>query len=82
AYIDIPTYPPLAKTPPSPEWSFGSYPVSPTPSVVLSPMSSPIISLTVPSPTLATIPIDEDQFIEIGVQLELFKCTLQDHTQR
>nr|GEZ25684.1 hypothetical protein [Tanacetum cinerariifolium] len=52
AYIDIPTYPPPAKTPPSPEWSF------------------------------ATIPVDEDQFIEIGVQLELFRGILQDHTQR
>ncbi|GKG59238.1 hypothetical protein Tco_0602947, partial [Tanacetum coccineum] len=41
-----------------------------------------MISLTVPSPTLtATIPVDEDQFIEIGAQLELYRGILQDHTQ-
>nr|GEV82590.1 hypothetical protein [Tanacetum cinerariifolium] len=48
-YIDIPTYPPLvppAQTPPSPEWSSGSLPIFPSPSIVPSPM----ISLTVPSP--------------------------------
>ncbi|GKD00038.1 hypothetical protein Tco_1170312, partial [Tanacetum coccineum] len=72
AYIDIPAYPPPAppsQTPPSPEWSSGSFPVSPAPSVVPSPISSPMISLTIPSPTLtATIPVDEDQFIEIRAQ--------------
>ncbi|GKA33034.1 hypothetical protein Tco_0719401 [Tanacetum coccineum] len=63
AYIDIPAYPPPAppappaQTPPSPEWSSGLFPVSPIPSAVPSPISSPMISLTVPSPTLtATIP--------------------------
>ncbi|GKE00206.1 hypothetical protein Tco_1388189, partial [Tanacetum coccineum] len=75
-YIDIPAYPPPAppiQTPPLPEWSSGSLPVSPAPSVVPLPISSPMISLTVPSPIAspvanptATIPIDEDQFIEIG----------------
>ncbi|GJY14592.1 hypothetical protein Tco_0385014, partial [Tanacetum coccineum] len=86
AYIDIPAYPPAvppAQTPPSPEWSFGSLPISPTPFVVPLPISSPMISSTVSSPTLiATISVDEDQFIEIGAQLELFRGTLQDHTQR
>ncbi|GKB36735.1 hypothetical protein Tco_0881677 [Tanacetum coccineum] len=44
-----------------------------------------MISLTVPSPVAtltATIPVDEDQFIEVGAQLELYRSILQDHTQR
>ncbi|GKE30593.1 hypothetical protein Tco_1445977, partial [Tanacetum coccineum] len=89
AYIDVPAYPPPAQTPPSPEWSSGSLPVSPTPSAVSTPISSSMISLTIPSPIAspmttptATIPVDEDQLIEIGVQLELYGSILQDHTQR
>ncbi|GKB13644.1 hypothetical protein Tco_0847567 [Tanacetum coccineum] len=35
----------------------------------------------VATPT-ATIPVDEDQFIEVGAQLELYGSILQDHTQR
>ncbi|GKA06341.1 hypothetical protein Tco_0685565 [Tanacetum coccineum] len=64
-YIDVPAYPPPAppvQTPPSPEWSSGLLPVSPSPS-------------TVPS-------LDEDQFIKIGAQLELYEGILYDHTQR
>nr|GFD24560.1 hypothetical protein [Tanacetum cinerariifolium] len=52
-YIDVPIYPPLAPpilTPPSPEWTSGSLPISPSPSVVPLPVSSPMIPLTVPSP--------------------------------
>ncbi|GJZ47152.1 hypothetical protein Tco_0600984 [Tanacetum coccineum] len=48
-YIDVPAYPPPAppdQTPPSPEWSSGSLPISLVHSIVPSPM----ISLTVPSP--------------------------------
>nr|GEX90651.1 hypothetical protein [Tanacetum cinerariifolium] len=51
-YIDIPAYPPpapLIQTLPSPEWSSGSFPISPAPSIILSPISSPMISLIVPS---------------------------------
>ncbi|GJW63257.1 hypothetical protein Tco_0115141 [Tanacetum coccineum] len=81
AYIDVPSYlppAPPAQTPPSPEWSSGSLPVSPAPSIVPSPIPLSMILLTVPltivspvaTPT-ATISIDEDQFIEVGVQLEL-----------
>nr|GEY47510.1 hypothetical protein [Tanacetum cinerariifolium] len=77
AYIDIPAYPPPAQTPPSPEWLSSSFLVSPAPSAIPLPISSPMISLTVPSPTsIANIPIDMGQFIEIGAQLELFKGTL------
>ncbi|GJR78676.1 hypothetical protein Tco_0149461 [Tanacetum coccineum] len=70
-YIDVPTYPPPAppvQTPPSPDWTLGSLPISPPHSDVPSHVSSPLISLTVPSPVViptATIPVDEDQFIEI-----------------
>ncbi|GKB83301.1 hypothetical protein Tco_0950196 [Tanacetum coccineum] len=52
-YIDIPDYPPPAppvQTPPSPEWTSGSLPISPSHSDVPSPISSPMIPLTVPSP--------------------------------
>ncbi|GJY49144.1 hypothetical protein Tco_0439100 [Tanacetum coccineum] len=48
-----------------------------------------MISLTVPSPIAspvttptATISVDEDQFLEVGVQLELYGSILHDHTQR
>nr|GFA26711.1 hypothetical protein [Tanacetum cinerariifolium] len=91
-YIDVPTYPPPAppaQTPPSPEWSSGSFSISPTPSIVRSPISSPMISLTVPSPIASpvatfttTILVDEDQFIYVGSKLELYRSILQDHTQR
>ncbi|GJX72131.1 hypothetical protein Tco_0309302, partial [Tanacetum coccineum] len=52
-YIDFPAYPPPAppvQTPPLPEWSSGLLPISPAPSIVPSPISSPMILLTVPSP--------------------------------
>ncbi|GKD37755.1 hypothetical protein Tco_1257962, partial [Tanacetum coccineum] len=48
-YIDVPAYPPPAlpvQTPPSPEWSSGSLPISPSPSIVPSPISSSMIPLT------------------------------------
>ncbi|GKD27920.1 hypothetical protein Tco_1234134, partial [Tanacetum coccineum] len=73
------------ETPPSPDWTPGSLPIYPSHSDVPSPVSSPLISLTVLSlvatPT-TTIPVDEDQFIEVGAQLELYGSILQDHTQR
>nr|GEY24289.1 hypothetical protein [Tanacetum cinerariifolium] len=52
AYIDVPVYPPPAppvQTPPSPKWSSGSLLISPSPSIVPLPISSPMISLTIPS---------------------------------
>ncbi|GKE73850.1 hypothetical protein Tco_1535891 [Tanacetum coccineum] len=56
-YIDVSAYPPPAppvRTPPSPEWSSGSLPVSSTPSIVPSSVSSPMIPLT--DPSLVTSP--------------------------
>nr|GEY92732.1 hypothetical protein [Tanacetum cinerariifolium] len=67
------------ETPPSPEWSSGSFPISPALSIVPSPISSPMmsqaVSLPIASPMVtsrATIPVDKDQFIEVGAQLELY----------
>nr|GEX45083.1 hypothetical protein [Tanacetum cinerariifolium] len=91
-YIDVPVYPPPpapVQTSPLPEWTSGLLPISPSPFVVPLPVSSPMIPLIVPShiaspmaTSTATIPVDEDQFIEAGAQLELYKSILQDHIQR
>nr|GEU79679.1 hypothetical protein [Tanacetum cinerariifolium] len=77
------------RIPPLPEWTSGSLPISPSPSIVPSPVSSPMIPLTIPSPIASpmatlttTILVNEDQFIEVGAQLELYRSILQDHTQR
>ncbi|GKE36530.1 hypothetical protein Tco_1459935 [Tanacetum coccineum] len=64
------------KTSLSPELSSGSLPVSPSSPVVPSPIASPMATPT------ATISVGEDQFIEVGAQLELYMSILQDHTQR
>nr|GEW17575.1 hypothetical protein [Tanacetum cinerariifolium] len=84
----LPEAPPL-QTPPLPEWTPSSLPISPSHSVVPLPVSSPMIPLIVPSliasymaTSTATIPVDEDQFIEVGAQLELYRSIPQDHTQR
>nr|GEZ34644.1 hypothetical protein [Tanacetum cinerariifolium] len=78
-YTNIPTYAPPAahvQTPPSPEWSSGSLPVSPSSPVVPLPIASPVTTLA------ATILVDEDRFLKVGAQLELYKSILHDHTQR
>ncbi|GJS35066.1 hypothetical protein Tco_0533448 [Tanacetum coccineum] len=78
-YTDIPAYAPPAapvQTPPSPEWSLGSLPVSPSSPLVPSPIASPVAT------SAATILIDKDQFIEVRAQLELHGSILHDHTQR
>ncbi|GJX12228.1 retrovirus-related pol polyprotein from transposon TNT 1-94 [Tanacetum coccineum] len=78
-YTDILTYAPPAapiQTSPSPEWSLGSLPVSPSFLVVPSPIASPMAT------PVATISVDENQFLEVGVQLELHGSILHDHTQR
>ncbi|GKA50721.1 hypothetical protein Tco_0743794, partial [Tanacetum coccineum] len=77
-YTDILTYvPPVVhvQTPPSPEWLSGSLLVSPSSPVVPSPIASLVTTLA------ATISVDEDQFLEVGAQLELYKSILLYHTQ-
>ncbi|GJR97549.1 retrovirus-related pol polyprotein from transposon TNT 1-94 [Tanacetum coccineum] len=78
-YIDVPAYAPPAapvQTPPSPEWSSSSLPISPSSLIVSSPIDSPVATPT------AIILVDKDQFIEVGAQLELHESILRDHTQR
>ncbi|GJZ02738.1 hypothetical protein Tco_0520699 [Tanacetum coccineum] len=77
-YINIPSYPPVApvQTLPSLEWSSGSLLILPSYPVVPSPIASPVATPT------ATILVDEDQFLEVGAQLELYGSILHDHTQR
>ncbi|GKE29715.1 hypothetical protein Tco_1445099, partial [Tanacetum coccineum] len=71
-YIDVPAYPPPAppaQTPPLPECSFGSLPVSPAPSIVPLPISSPMIPLTVPSPVATPATTKTEGFLtELGAQ--------------
>nr|GEX89646.1 hypothetical protein [Tanacetum cinerariifolium] len=65
-YIDVPAYPPPAlpvQKPLSPEWSSYSLPISPAPSIVLSPISSPMISLTVPSPIASPATAEAEGFL-------------------
>nr|GEY15281.1 hypothetical protein [Tanacetum cinerariifolium] len=74
-YIDVHAYPLpvlLVQTPPSPEWSSGSLHVSPAPSIVPSPISSPMIPLTIPSPTsLPTMAETEGFLTELGAQVKM-----------
>ncbi|GKC17777.1 hypothetical protein Tco_1014559 [Tanacetum coccineum] len=77
-YTNIPTYVPLivpVQTPPSPEWSLGSLLVSPSSSVVPSPIASPVANIA------TTISVDEDHILEVGAQLKLLGSILHDHTQ-
>ncbi|GJR74692.1 hypothetical protein Tco_0087057 [Tanacetum coccineum] len=50
--------------------------VSPSFPVVPSPIASPATT------SRSTISVDEDQFLEVGTQLELYGSILHDHTQR
>nr|GEW30920.1 RNA-directed DNA polymerase, eukaryota [Tanacetum cinerariifolium] len=64
------------RTSPSPEWSSGSLPVLPSSSTVPTLVASPATTPT------ATIAVDEDKFLEVGAQLELYGSILYDHTHR
>ncbi|GJU00341.1 hypothetical protein Tco_1110679 [Tanacetum coccineum] len=77
-YTNILTYAPSAapvQTLPSPEWSSDSLPVLPSSLVVPSPIASPVAT------PAATISVDEDHFLEVGAQLEIYRSILHDHTQ-
>ncbi|GJW51159.1 putative reverse transcriptase domain-containing protein [Tanacetum coccineum] len=85
-YIDVPAYPPPAppvQTPPSPEWSSGSLPVSPAPSIVPLPISSPMIPLTIPSPVASPATAEAEGFLtELGARVEMQGGLIHDHTVR
>ncbi|GJV98331.1 hypothetical protein Tco_1553583 [Tanacetum coccineum] len=74
AYIDVPAYLPPAppvQTPPSLEWSSGLLPISPAPSIVPSPISSPMILLTIPSPVASPAKAETEGFLtELGAWVE------------
>ncbi|GKE60351.1 hypothetical protein Tco_1510718, partial [Tanacetum coccineum] len=82
-YIDDPAYPPPAphvQTPPSPEWTSGSLPISPSPFVVPSPVSLPMISLTVPSPVATAATAETEGFLtELGAQVKMQGGLIRDH---
>ncbi|GJW45294.1 hypothetical protein Tco_0074093, partial [Tanacetum coccineum] len=73
--VDVPPVHVPVQTPSSPEWSSGSLPVSPSSPTVPTPVAS---SVTTPA---ATIAVGEDEFLEVGAQLELHGSILHDHTQ-
>ncbi|GJU62970.1 hypothetical protein Tco_1244805 [Tanacetum coccineum] len=85
-YIDVPAYPSLAppvQTPPSPEWSSGSLPISPAPSIVPSPISSPMIPLTIPSLVATPATTETERFLtELGAQVEMQGGLIHDHAVR
>ncbi|GJW02451.1 hypothetical protein Tco_1561307 [Tanacetum coccineum] len=82
-YIDIPDYPPLApplQTQPSPEWTSGSLPISPSPSDDPSPISSP---LTVPSLVATPAAVKTEGFLtELGAQVVMQGGLIHDHVVR
>ncbi|GJT24968.1 hypothetical protein Tco_0894905 [Tanacetum coccineum] len=85
-YIDVPAYPPPAlpvQTPPSPEWTSGSLPISLSPSVVSLPISSPMIPLTVPSLVATPATTETERFLtELGAQVEMQGGMIRDHAVR
>ncbi|GKE90676.1 hypothetical protein Tco_1571771, partial [Tanacetum coccineum] len=85
-YIDVPAYPrpaPPVQTPPSPEWSSGSLHVSPSPSIVPSPISSPMIPLTVSSPLASPATAETEGFLtELGARVEIQGGLIHDHLVR
>ncbi|GJZ45744.1 hypothetical protein Tco_0593340 [Tanacetum coccineum] len=83
AYIEVPTYPLPVQTPPSLEWSSGSLPVSPAPSIVPSTISSPMIPLTIPTPIASPATVEAEGFLTgLGAQVEMQGGLIHDHTVR
>ncbi|GKB06042.1 hypothetical protein Tco_0834275 [Tanacetum coccineum] len=82
-YTDILIYvPPIhvpVQTPPSPEWSSSSLPVSPSSLAVPTPVASPADSSPVASPAT----VEAESFLaELGAQVELQGGLIHDHIQR
>ncbi|GJV31198.1 hypothetical protein Tco_1391598 [Tanacetum coccineum] len=62
------------RTPPSPEWTPGSLPISPSPFVVPSYVSSPMVPLTALSPVASPATAETDGFLtELGAQVGAVK---------
>ncbi|GKA09136.1 hypothetical protein Tco_0688467, partial [Tanacetum coccineum] len=85
-YIDVLVYPPPPppiQTPPLIEWTSGLLPISPSPFVVPSPISSPMIPLTVPSPVALPATAETEGFLtEIGAQVKMHEGLIHDHAVR
>ncbi|GKD22393.1 hypothetical protein Tco_1224096, partial [Tanacetum coccineum] len=85
-YIVVPAYPPPTppvQTPPSLEWSSGSLPISPSPSIVPSPISSPMIPLNVPSPVATPAIAKTEGFLtKLGAQVQMQGGLIRDHAVR
>ncbi|GJX12062.1 hypothetical protein Tco_0201921 [Tanacetum coccineum] len=84
-YTDVPTYPPPAppvQTPPSPEWTSGSLPFSPSPFVVPSPVSSPMVPLTAPSTVASPATAETEGFLtELGAQVQMQGGLISNHVR-
>ncbi|GKE65235.1 hypothetical protein Tco_1519396, partial [Tanacetum coccineum] len=82
-YIDIPDYLPSAppvQTPPSLEWTSGSLPISSSHSDVPSPISSPMIPLTVPSLVATLAAVETEGFLTgLGAQVEMQGGWIRDY---
>ncbi|GJR43456.1 hypothetical protein Tco_1311559 [Tanacetum coccineum] len=74
--VDVPPVRVSVQTPPLPEWSSSSLPVSQSSPAVPTPVASPV---TTPA---TTIVVGEDEFLEVGAQLELHGSIIHDYTQR
>ncbi|GJW63540.1 hypothetical protein Tco_0115424, partial [Tanacetum coccineum] len=71
------------QTLPSLEWTSGSLPISPSPSVVPSPVSSPMIPLTVPSHVASPATAKTKGFLtELGAQVQMHEGLIHDHAVR
>ncbi|GJT21314.1 hypothetical protein Tco_0891251 [Tanacetum coccineum] len=67
----------------SPEWLSSSLLVSPAPSIIPSPISSPMIPLTVPSAVASPATAETEGFLtELGAQFEMQGEMIRDHTVR
>ncbi|GJV48061.1 hypothetical protein Tco_1438273 [Tanacetum coccineum] len=81
-YIDVIAYPLPVKTPPSLELSSGLLPVSPAPSIIPSPILSPMIPLTIPTPIASPATIKAEGFLtELEAQVEMQGGLIYDHTR-
>ncbi|GKA53493.1 hypothetical protein Tco_0746808 [Tanacetum coccineum] len=82
-FPDYPPPTPPVQTPPSPEWTSGLLPISPSHSDVPSPVSSPIIPLTIPSPIATPTTVEAEGFLtELGAQVEMQRGLIHDHAVR